>query len=608
MDSNSVKILTLGAAAGSIREILSKIKAIDDKHGKFDFVLCTGDFFGLPDESTESDIDDDEVSLLLDGKLEVPVECYIMQGKYPLPPKVIQKFSKTGGELCSNMFLMGKSGTITTANGIRIACLGGVYDAGIYSSVDAAPGFVSPYFSTHTKERLLANCFSTVSTTQSYNSLASIQSNLPPSQLVDILLSNVWPSRIAHSSACPVPQNELFPIIAPPLDEIVRRIRPRYHITTGGGSPPFFWEREPFVWDEEEGRVMRFISLGAFGGGTLSSGKKQRWFYAFSISPKPTSSPLLPSNVTSNPFTEPTNRGFKRSFETSEGTNFIFGDHFIIDCPERSKPPEGYICKLCTEPGHFVRDCPSRDAVGDTGGRKPKPGYVCRACGSEEHYLDDCLTNRSAQKGDRRPGHRGPAREIAPDECWFCLSNPNLAKHLIVSIGSEVYVTLPKGQIVPTQSTSDPMSIPGGGHVLIVPITHYPTYTTIPPELAPPIMEETEKYKSALRAFFSKHGCSFVMFEVGRLSAKGGHAHVQVVPIPRALEDRVEDEFIREGRAVGIDFERDAEEAMNLCAGGKGGYFKVELPDGRKMVHLIREHVPFNLQFGRCVAVQNVPE
>lgn len=54
-------------------------------------------------------------------------------------------------------------------------------------------------------------------------------------------------------------------------------------------------------------------------------------------------------------------------------------------------------------------------------------------------------------------------------------------------------MTLPKGQIVPTQSTSDPMSIPGGGHVLIVPITHYPTYTTIPPELAPPIMEETEK-------------------------------------------------------------------------------------------------------------------
>lgn len=38
----------------------------------------------------------------------VAVECYIMQGRYPLPQKVIQKFAKTGGELCKNVFLMGK--------------------------------------------------------------------------------------------------------------------------------------------------------------------------------------------------------------------------------------------------------------------------------------------------------------------------------------------------------------------------------------------------------------------------------------------------------------------------------------------------------------------
>lgn len=89
------------------------------------------------------------------------------------------------------------------------------------------------------------------------------------------------------------------------------------------------------------------------------------------------------------------------------------------------------------------------------------------------------------------------------------------------------------------------------------------------------------------------------MFEVGRLSAKGGHAHVQAVPIPRKLEGQAESAFIREGRAVGIDFEEDADEAMKFCAGGRGSYFKVELPDGRKLVHLMREHAPFNLQFGR---------
>jgi hypothetical protein len=36
-----------------------------------------------------------------------------------------------------------------------------------------------------------------------------------------------------------------------------------------------FWEREPFVWDEEEARVSRFVSLGAFGG-EPTAGKKQR--------------------------------------------------------------------------------------------------------------------------------------------------------------------------------------------------------------------------------------------------------------------------------------------------------------------------------------------
>ena len=66
------------------------------------------------------------------------------------------------------------------------------------------------------------------------------------------------------------------------------------------------------------------------------------------------------------------------------------------------------------QPGHFVRDCPTRDATGDTGGRKPKPGYVCRACGSEGHYLEDCLAaNQRPPQGERRSGKRAPPKEIA---------------------------------------------------------------------------------------------------------------------------------------------------------------------------------------------------
>lgn len=257
--------------------------------------------------------------------------------------------------------------------------------------------------------------------------------------------------------------------------------------------------------------------------------------------------------------------------------------------------------------GHFVRDCPVKNAVGDTGGRKPREGYVCRACGSEAHYIQDCpvaAPREGGKHGTRGP--RGPPKEIAPEECWFCLSNPNLAKHLIVSIGTECYVTLPKGQIVPTHKVSDhpnAPSVPGGGHVLIVPITHYPTFNSIPADLAGPIIQETERYKAALRALFAKHNAAFVSFEVGRLSAKGGHAHVQVIPVPNKFKNGVEEAFLDEGRRQGIEFEADPDTALEACSGGRSSYFRVDLPDGRKMVHLMRDSVPFSIQFGRQVLV-----
>jgi hypothetical protein len=84
------------------------------------------------------------------------------------------------------------------------------------------------------------------------------------------------------------------------------------------------------------------------------------------------------------------------------------------------------------------------------------------------------------------------------EECWFCLSNPNLAKHLIVSVGIECYVTLPKGQIIPTHgdvaALSVISSVPGGGHVLIVPIAHYPTLAALTPDVSGPVLQEIDQY------------------------------------------------------------------------------------------------------------------
>ncbi|KAG6898272.1 hypothetical protein C0992_000717 [Termitomyces sp. T32_za158] len=584
--TNPLKILAVGSAAGSIKDLFAKIKVIDAKHGKFDLVLCTGDFFGPQDDVSNLE---DETSQLLAGELEAPIDCYIMQGDHPLPEKVVEKFAKDGGELCERVFLLSKSGIITTAHGLRIACLGGKYDADVYSTAASAPGFLSPHFSSQTLERLLSNSFAETSKVQSYESLAAIKSSASSSQLIDIFMTNVWPSAVKQLSGVALPLPELmFPGVSE-LDEVIRRIKPRYHFAASGGVPPQFWEREPFVWDDAEGRVSRFISLGAFGG-AASPGKKPRWFYAFSIAPNPGQGPR-PANASKNPFTEGVYRPAKRPHQSTEGENFIFGNCKVNQESHHKATSVDAVIRL-----RFLLIIYSLATLYET--VQPETSEAIQAGKNPNQVMFVVPV-----EGERRGGKRGPVKEIGPDECWFCLSNPNLAKHLIVAIGSECYLTLPKGQIIPTQSSSDRVVVPGGGHILIVPITHFPTYTTLPEDLAGPVVEETEKYKSALQAMYAKHGAVGVAFEVGRLSAKGGHAHVQSVPVPLEFKDRLEDAFIQEGRQFGIEFEEDADAAMDSCRGGKGSYFKVNLPDGRKMVHLIKDHVPFSIQFGRQVLV-----
>ena len=90
-----------------------------------------------------------------------------------------------------------------------------------------------------------------------------------------------------------------------------------------------------------------------------------------------------------------------------------------------------------------------------------------------------------------------------------------------------------------------------------------------------------------------------VFFEVARLRQKGGHAHAQAVPVPLKLQNKIEETFMNEGRSLGIEFEENPDEALDSCSNGRGSYFRVDLPDGRKMVHVMKDHIPFSIQFGR---------
>ncbi|CAL4897567.1 unnamed protein product [Urochloa decumbens] len=61
---------------------------------------------------------------------------------------------------------------------------------------------------------------------------------------------------------------------------------------------------------------------------------------------------------------------------------------------EGEAPPPGYVCHICSIPGHFIRHCPS-------GRNPPPPGYICHKCGVPGHFIHSC-PNHGNRKHDSR--------------------------------------------------------------------------------------------------------------------------------------------------------------------------------------------------------------
>lgn len=101
--------------------------------------------------------------------------------------------------------------------------------------------------------------------------------------------------------------------------------------------------------------------------------------------------------------------------------------------------------------------------------------------------VDIDLSKVAVPQQQRKRRQRGPPPKIlTPADCWFCLSCPKLERHLIVSIGEEAYLALPKGGLVED-------------HILIVGVQHVGSTM----HLTDSGVVEFEKYKEALRSMFA---------------------------------------------------------------------------------------------------------
>ena len=152
--------------------------------------------------------------------------------------------------------------------------------------------------------------------------------------------------------------------------------------------------------------------------------------------------------------------------------------------------------------------------------------------------------NKSYSRFSQENGHHGhrpnkrarhqKAPPPGPQECFFCLSNPNLATHLITSIANDSYLTTAKGPLS-TSKIYPTLDFPA--HILIIPLTHSPTISSItPPETKISTYKEMQRYRHALHSLltsYSKGALGAVTWEVSR--AEGVHIHWQFLPVPNDL-------------------------------------------------------------------------
>lgn len=390
---------------------------------------------------------------------------------------------------------------------------------------------------------------------------------------IDFLLTNAWPLGIEAFSCIPPQQQESTNNATAieqglaPLARLAEACRPRYHIACARDAEPdgLYWEREPYenwpfakVPEPRSHRVTRFVSLAA-----AANPSKCRWFLALQV---------VPSGAL---YQDP-----GRPFPRSELDDAV--------------PPT-------TTPMPLWQMVESSSARAATR----------LVAASDVPHNGDTPRKKRARTEARSSVHKQRAgatlQPVEPDICWFCLSNPAVEKHLIVSFGAECYIALPKGQL--PVSSSDETLVPGGGHVLIVPIVHTPSLYARETSNAD-LRREVSAWKHALRACYDAYEAVPVCWEVVRRASRVAHAHVQVLPIPKAREAECV-QYVREAaERDGLTWESDAvarawadvdngddEHAKTVLPQDRADYFYMEIGATRLLLLLRGER--FYLQFAR---------
>ncbi|EXJ91356.1 hypothetical protein A1O1_04468 [Capronia coronata CBS 617.96] len=242
------KILVVGGIQGQLKKAFSKISKLQAKQN-FSLALVVGDLFAAENDDANSE----ELQALLHGQINVPLPTYFTIGDSAFPDIVKEKL-EGDDDLCPNLFYLGRKGTMTTTEGVKIVYLGG---------------------------RLVQN---EASLTQKLGKcdalyLDSEARGLHGAHSANILVTNQWPAGITNGSKIPLPEGLDGGQGTQSISNLCQALKPWYHFSS---SPGGVWEREPFkhVVDYnslDETAVTRFKSLPGVNAPT------KEWMTAFTL-------------------------------------------------------------------------------------------------------------------------------------------------------------------------------------------------------------------------------------------------------------------------------------------------------------------------------------
>uniref|UniRef100_A0A8C5T3B6 CWF19-like protein 2 n=1 Tax=Malurus cyaneus samueli TaxID=2593467 RepID=A0A8C5T3B6_9PASS len=146
------------------------------------------------------------------------------------------------------------------------------------------------------------------------------------------------------------------------------------------------------------------------------------------------------------------------------------------------------------------------------------------------YTLDDMFVSKAAKRarsGEEEEVQRRKAirehQQLAAcmEKCPYCFDSSELSKHLIIAIGTKVYLSLPSNQSLTE------------GHCLIAPLQHHTAATLLDED----IWEEIQMFRNALVKMFEAKDLDCVFLETNMSMKKRYHMVYECIPLPKEVGD-----------------------------------------------------------------------